>query len=369
MIKPLTSLRFMFAFMVFASHIDFLHDSESKFLCWIYDSIFKEGYIGVSFFFILSGFILAYNYQDKIFKNQTSNKTFYIARFARIFPLHILTFLISIPLTYKIFINNKCLWISQALTNISLTQSYIPIKSIYFAFNAPSWSISDEMFFYLVFPFLILLIPKIRAFKNSLILSVIAIIPLLTLIIPENYYHQIFYINPFTRVVDFILGIAIFNIYQKFAQKKHIINYNYLEISAVLLLLVFFIFHQSIPKVARYSFYYWIPMSYLIFSFSFQKGKISNLLSKKIFIHLGEISFGFYMFHQLVLRYFSVINSNFLHINNDVLITVITFSISLIVSHYSYILFETPMNKYIKKTLRNQKTTPNILYKKWQAMW
>jgi peptidoglycan/LPS O-acetylase OafA/YrhL len=359
MIKPLTSLRFLFAFMVFASHLSFLNTSESNILRWIYNSVFYEGYIGVSFFFILSGFILAYNYQDGILQNQKSKKTFYQARFARIYPLHILTLIMSIPLTYSVFIQNKSLWFSQALTNLTLTQSYIPKNNLYFSFNAPSWSISDEMFFYLVFPFLIILIPKIRDYKNILIFLIITIIPLLTLIIPENYYHQIFYINPFTRVVDFIIGIFIFNIYQTFTRKKRSINYNYLEISAILLLLVFFLFHQSIAPVARYSFYYWIPMGYLIFSFSFQKGSISKFLSRKTLIHLGEISFGFYMFHQLVLRYFSIINSKILHIENDILIVIITFTISLVVSHYSFILFETPMNKYIKNTLRNRKTTPN----------
>lgn len=359
MIKPLTSLRFLFAFMVFASHLGFLNQSESNILRWIYDSIFYEGYIGVSFFFILSGFILAYNYQDGIQKKQKSKRTFYQARFARIFPLHILTLIISIPLTYSVFIQKKSLWFSQALTNVTLTQSYIPIKSIYFSFNAPSWSISNEMFFYLVFPFLITLIPKFRNYKSLLIISIIALIPLLTLIIPENAYHQIFYINPFTRVVDFVIGIFIFNIYQTFLKKDLNINYNYFEISSILLLLVFFLFHQSIAKVARYSFYYWIPMGYLIFSFSFQKGKISKFLSRKTLIHLGEISFGFYLFHQLVLRYFSIINGKILHIENEILIIIMTFTISLTVSHYSFILFETPMNKYIKNTLRNRKNTPN----------
>lgn len=69
------------------------------------------------------------------------------------------------------------------------------------------------------------------------------------------------------------------------------------------------------------------------------------------------------MFHQLVLRYFSVINSKFLDINNDILIIIITFSISLVVSHYSYVLFETPMNSFIKNIFKNRKIVPNILYK------
>lgn len=123
MIKPLTSLRFIFAFMVFASHLSFLQKTESNALSWIFDSVFCEGYIGVSFFFILSGFILAYNYQDGILKNKKSKKAFYQARFARIFPLHILTLVISLPLTYGLFLQNKSLWLSQAITNLSLTQS------------------------------------------------------------------------------------------------------------------------------------------------------------------------------------------------------------------------------------------------------
>lgn len=351
MIKPLTSLRFFFALMVFVSHLRFLENSDSYILRWVFNSVFREGYLGVSFFFILSGFILAYNYQDNILKKQKPIIVFYHARIARIFPLHILTFIVSLPLSYNMFIESKGLWLARAVTNLSLIQSYIPLKKIYFSFNLPSWSISDEMFFYLTFPFLILLIPKIRNHKTFLMVVIFAVIPLLTLVIPKNYYHQIFYINPFIRIFDFIIGIMIFNIYKNFQRKKVTLRYDFLEISAITLLLVFFIFHLWIPQVARYSFYYWLPMSYLIFSFSFQKGNVSKLLSKKIFIHLGEISFAFYMFHFLILNYFIRLNSKFLHIENDILISILIFSISLIVSHYSFLLFENPMNKFVKKIL------------------
>ena len=217
------------------------------------------------------------------------------------------------------------------------------------------------MFFYLAFPFLIVLIPKIINYKWIFILTIIAVIPVLTIVVPENYYHEIFYVNPFARVVDFIIGIVIFNFYKAYSRNMLNANYDYLEISALLLLLLFFIFHPWVSQVARYSFYYWIPMGYLIFSFSYQKGKVSALLSRKLFIHLGEISFGFYMFHQLVLRYFSVINSKILHIDNVVSITLITFTISLGVSHYSFILFEKPMNSYLKKILKKRKSASTTL--------
>ena len=356
MIKPLTSLRFLFALMVYGSHLGFLEHSKSNISSSIYNYILAEGSIGVSFFFILSGFILAYNYQDSILKKQKTKKSFYIARFARIYPLHILTFIISLKLSP--ISSNIQLWFSQAIANISLTQAFIPLESFYFSFNWPSWSISDEMFFYMVFPFLILLIPKIKDYGNFVIISIIALVPLLTLIIPESYHLQIFYINPLLRIVDFIIGIYIYNIYKVISHKTNL-KFDLLEVSAVLIFLIFFVFHKLVPNVARYSFYYWIPMGYLILTFSFQKGRISKFLSKRVFIHLGEISFGFYMFHQLVIRYFEVINTKFLNIENELLMILITFSISLALSYYSFLLYEAPMNRYIKRIFRNQKPIPN----------
>ena len=72
MIKPLTSLRFVFAFMVFLKHISSDYNNKK----WISVNIFAEGYIGVGFFFMLSGFILAYNYKDK-FSQKRSLKIFF----------------------------------------------------------------------------------------------------------------------------------------------------------------------------------------------------------------------------------------------------------------------------------------------------
>ena len=86
MIDTLTSLRLFFALMVFGAH------------CYVVDSsfsthIFKEGFVGVSFFFILSGFIIAYNYQKKMEERLVTKRRFWAARVARIYPLHVLTLL------------------------------------------------------------------------------------------------------------------------------------------------------------------------------------------------------------------------------------------------------------------------------------
>lgn len=160
LIKPLTSLRFIFALMVFAFHLTSVQ-TISKPLSLVYCNILYEGYIGVSFFFILSGFILAYNYQNLLITKKISKYAFWKARIARIYPMHIFTFILAIPLIIyadKEFFNNGVFYIEHAIPNIFLIQNFIPDYSFNHAFNAPSWAISNEMFFYLMFPLIIFII-------------------------------------------------------------------------------------------------------------------------------------------------------------------------------------------------------------------
>jgi peptidoglycan/LPS O-acetylase OafA/YrhL len=346
MIKPLTSFRFIFAFFVFLSHLGFLKDSKVFELKWFYNNIFEEGYIGVSFFFILSGFVLSYSYQSNLIINKINIKKFYIARIARIFPLHVFTFILSIPLTYSIFIENKKFWLFQAFTNLSLIHSFIPIKNIYFSFNGPSWSISCEIFFYFIFPFIIFFISKYNQFKTILVFLIFTF-PILIFLIPNNWYHSLFYINPIFRIIDFIIGILICWLFKISNSKKISLNYTFLEISSIFLFILFFYLHSSVIEVARYSFYYWLPISYIIFSFSFQKGIISKILSHNLLIYLGELSFAFYLFHQLVINYFEKLNQKFFHIENEIIIVLILLLVSIFLSHLSHKYIELKLKKKI----------------------
>ncbi len=354
-LKPLTSFRFFFALMVFVSHLSFLGNSNSESLKFLYNSVFKEGFIGVSFFFILSGFILTHTYQHRFSEKNHSKKSFYIARFAKVVPLHLFTFLLAIPLTLGLFAQNKTTWMLQAITNLSLTHSFVPIPSYYFSFNAPVWSLSDEVFFYLLFPFLITLIGKSSDFTRYPNLIFLAIIPVLAYLVPAELSHQLFYINPLTRIFDFILGIITYNAYSKIQNENLKINPNWLEFSSIILFSVFFCLHEQVPIVARYSFYYWIPMCFLLYSFAFQRGRISKFLSGKTFLHLGNLSFGFYLFHYLVLKYFNIINFKFLTISNEIAISLLVFFISLIASHFSFVWLEVPAKNRLKKLLNPKK--------------
>jgi peptidoglycan/LPS O-acetylase OafA/YrhL len=349
MLKPLTSLRFFFAMMVFTRHLNFV-DPANKFYDRLYWGVFAEGYLGVSFFFILSGFILAYNYKTKFLTNKVTLKQFWVARFARIYPLHFITFLLSIPLCLSDFARDAFTTSISFVANIFLLHSFIPVRDVYFSFNATSWSISDEMFFYLVFPLLILTLyrkPKNIQWSWLLLLA----IPLLSFVIDESWYQSLFYINPIFRVMDFFIGILLFEMYERryFAVTRFA---SVIEISAILLFAVFFLYHDQISQVYRYSFYYWIPMSVIIYVFAYRKGILSKILSNDKLVLLGEISFGFYLLHQLVIRYFEELRKYVKIPLGDYTLMVVLFVITLVLSYFSYKLLEKPLNKYLKEKLK-----------------
>lgn len=170
MINTLTSLRFIFAIMVFGAH------------CYVIDNVFnthffKEGFVGVSFFFVLSGFIIAYNYQEKLKDNKIDKRTFWVARIARIYPLHWLTLFIAAILGSYVIASGTLDWLKHFLASLTLTNAYIPRADYFFSFNSPSWSLCCEQLFYICFPFLI---PLAKNYKY--LLSVFGIVAILMVV-------------------------------------------------------------------------------------------------------------------------------------------------------------------------------------------
>lgn len=354
MIKPLTSLRFLFAIMVFTCHLRFIVKGDSKILLYFFNTVFREGFIGVSFFFMLSGFIISYSYYEKIRKHETSKKQFIVARIARIYPLHILTLIASLSFVIKAFLSgNMTGWFLKLFANTTLTQSFYTTSDFYFSFNQLSWSVSNELFFYLLFPFLVFVYSKLtnvqNSFKVALIAILLAIVPILMFVLKNIDEHRVFFIFPPVRLVDFMIGNLLYFLFAEIKKRKWNINFNFMELCACIIFILFFIFHNRVPEVYRFSVYYWLPISMVILVFAFQGGKISEVLSNNNCVLLGEISFGFYMFHLLVLNYFYFFNVRIFNIEDSLAIALIIFTVTLIVSYLSYFFVEKPLNKFIKE--------------------
>ncbi|WP_418310321.1 acyltransferase family protein, partial [Odoribacter laneus] len=121
-----------------------------------------------------------------------------------------------------------------------------------------------------------------------------------------------------------------------------------MEIISVLFFLSFYLFASEIPKVYRYSCYYWLPVAMVLISFSLQKGVLSRILSNRLLVTGGEISYSFYLIHLFVLLLYAEWQkeTNFKiawYISIPVL-----FCIIILLSLLSYRYFEKPMNQKIK---------------------
>ena len=312
MINTLTSLRFIFAMMVFGAH------------CYVIDNhfdihFFKEGFVGVSFFFMLSGFIVAYNYQKKFSENKITKRTFWVARIARIYPLHWLTLLIAVALGNYVIASGTIDWCKHFLASLTLTNAYIPKDNYFFSFNSPSWSLCCEQLFYICFPFLIAFTKDYRKLLSTfLICAILSIVGMY-----------------FTPMITSSQGSII-------------------EIASIALFLSFYLYAAEIPKVYRYSCYYWIPIAFILISFSLQKGMVSRLLSNRLLVIGGEISYSFYLIHLFVLlSYAKWQKESDFHIDWYISIPLL-FCVIILLSLLSYYYFEKPMNKLVKTLLSKQ---------------
>jgi peptidoglycan/LPS O-acetylase OafA/YrhL len=350
MIKPLTSLRFFFALLVFFSHIH-LFGVDRPNLERLNKLYFHEGHIGVTFFYVLSGFILTHNYRQKFIISAITKKSFWISRFSRIYPLHFITLILALPITLNGFRRETTYWFFKVVLNGTLIQSWFPFQDIYWSFNAPSWSISTELFFYFMFPFLVLYFQNLKYFTFLFFTLFLALLYFIS-ISSTSTIEDIVNINPFVRLLDFGLGILLYRLYSTNRFSNFFSTFKratFIEFSVILVIVLFFRYHTHIPIGYRYSVYYWIPICLLLFTFSFQNGLVSRLLSFNFMIKLGEISFSFYLIHMIVARYFKLFLEDVYMFKNDLVLTLTIFTISLILSYFSHYYFEKSAMKSIRK--------------------
>ncbi|MCS0496421.1 acyltransferase [Ancylobacter sp. MQZ15Z-1] len=107
---------------------------------------------GVMLFFVLSGFILTYVYAEV--EGADELKRFYLARFARVWPLHLATFLAAVVFAVNASFPSHAVTATVSALNLALLQSWVPTASVAYSFNSVSWSLSNELFFYALFPLL-----------------------------------------------------------------------------------------------------------------------------------------------------------------------------------------------------------------------
>jgi peptidoglycan/LPS O-acetylase OafA/YrhL len=119
--------------------------------------LFQAGFTTVSLFFVLSGFILAYNYLGERGGFVGTTADFYRARFARIYPIYLLALVVDVPLFLHFLHQAQPAATPGEVARISvatltLTQAWLELGRP--TWNMMAWTLSAEAFFYALFPFL-----------------------------------------------------------------------------------------------------------------------------------------------------------------------------------------------------------------------
>ncbi len=258
---------------------------------------------------MLSGFILAYSYPS--FGSWAEVRRFLIFRIARVWPAHAVTafpFILSVPIDLKI------------IANLAMTHAWVPNWPWYFSYNAVSWSISTEFFFYLAFPFLI--IGWSRTFWWKFLLCAALLWALMIagreLNLPDitvadtASLHGLLYISPLARLLEFVAGMTTCIAFRRAVPKITAASawiFTVLEIGALFFAGWVLVNHtflgpaiRLLPSTAIIYLSHadlWPGVVPIIFVFAFQKGAISRALSLKPFLLLGEASYSLYLVHSM----------------------------------------------------------------------
>lgn len=117
--------------------------------------IVRSGYTSVSFFLLLSGFVLAYNYSDRAQKGQLSKKNFWIARVSRLYPIYLVALAVSGGmLMAEWHARSHAQFALGVILTPLMLQGWSPSLSTFW--NTPAWTMCTEAFFYLIFPLVVL---------------------------------------------------------------------------------------------------------------------------------------------------------------------------------------------------------------------
>ncbi len=361
-LRALTSFRFFACLAVFLHHcVDFTtsgphsHDSGLNRLFW-------EGWSGVSFFFVLSGFILAYNYADRLTNTERpALRGFYVSRIARIYPLYLLTFVIAAVAVMGEWLRIGVAGAATAVSQVTLTQAFLPIRDPFdpgrlaaLGFDGPAWSLSCEAFFYLSFPFVLLVLARRR---TPLLAAVAVGVWAWTVLLALNLQGSplagwALYIFPPVRLAEFVVGVCGGLIFLRCRDRLRGGPgwWTAGEGLALGLLAAAVVLSSAAPAVLRYASYYLPFFAFTILVFAAERGRISQHLRGSWLVFLGEISFAFYLLHVLVMRlavYLGLFSGGI----PSILVLAGILAVTLTLSATIFVGYERPMRSRVRRRL------------------
>ncbi len=390
-LPSLTGLRFFAAFLICLAHVIPYVIPHSSLL---FPQLAGEG---MTLFFVLSGFVIHYNYSATLKENpKLGMYNFVISRFARLYPL----FFICLCFFLLSDINKATLPATFDQTipyYLTLTESwfYITIGShtlIYQFGDIPSvfWSISTEWFFYLVYPLISFTLLKMSKIRTKIIIFLIILICMPILIAKayflqlsldqfamnrlgsgidmtkpqDSFFRWLVYFSPYFRISEFLIGCLTAAIYMQLSErlpskKEEGFGFFILFLAITSIpVLHYLIFHPPVKLLwmeeLHRCFGFAPTMAIIMFCCVRYNNIITRLACNPILILGGEMSYSLYLLHLPIAAAFSY---NAPHTYSWILTlgelprTLLTFACIFGIAFISYNLIEIPMRRILRRWL------------------
>jgi peptidoglycan/LPS O-acetylase OafA/YrhL len=342
-IAPLTTLRFFAAIYVLFFHSGTTFLSGLGIVPTYFDNFGLNGYLGVSFFFILSGFILAHVYASKLYTKGVV-RSYAVARFARVYPVYFLSLILLIPIA-------KSSTLAAATPQFFLLQSWLPLNSqILDNWNMQAWTLSVEFLFYLLF---LPILSTIMRLRSATVISLLAAACLVTLAfrLPairgtgELLTEEMGYVPiPLLRLPEFVYGVCLGILYER---KYLSLGADANRISVLLIAIIISVLGCSkslwIAPIAA------VLLGLLIFIVASDSshGWLTRCLSNETMVFLGGASYSIYILQSPVREWLRIFFPDRLELVGRMLYYPILISFSVIV----FLFFEEVIRKYLRNVL------------------
>jgi peptidoglycan/LPS O-acetylase OafA/YrhL len=319
-LAALTSLRFLTALHVFLFHIEAAHIAFTPNPIRLLSSV---GYVGVNWFFVLSGFILTYSYAGKHF----TLSSFWRGRFVRVYPAYFVSLCLAAPLfLYVCFyapLTSEHSWIvvmrdhlfSFMFLALVLMQAWVPPAAL--SVNPVGWSLSVEAFFYFLFPLLLPLLAKCsrRALVFALVglgFASLAMALAYVLRAPDGVaqltpdmnhlpWLNALRFNPLVRLPEFLIGVCGGLLYLRRAAAHRWATP--MVAAGLLVFLIATLYSDQIPYPVLHNGLLSLPFLAIIYGIALGPAWV-GILAWRGFRMLGEISYSFFLTHGIVIALF-----------------------------------------------------------------
>ncbi|UII19319.1 acyltransferase family protein [Fulvivirga ligni] len=342
-VEQLTFTRFLAAIFIvifhFGENIDFFHNRYTSFL-------FENAYVFVSYFFVLSGFVMVVAYGNK---SEIKFFSFLKKRLARIYPVYLLAIFLHL-LIYLFQWTDT----SSMVLNLLMLQSWVPEKA--FAINFPAWSISVEFFFYFIFPFLVNFIYSKVEIKWLTVGICIywAMSQIIFYLIESEYLHIPIYSTtdlyyfPVVHLNEFLIGnlMGYFFIQNRLTHSKGYHFQIMLLLTALLVILRFpmgLTLHTGLLAII---------LGLLILFLALSNSQWTDWLTHPALVFLGKISYSLYILQLPVWFIFSDhrLKKYFGLYDMEIATAfIIRLTALLLTAALTYLIFESPIRKLIRK--------------------